>query len=250
MRRFQNTFLSRRVALGLSLIPMGMLAACMHGATRSASSARWRLIYRDDFRSGIEQWAIEAERGGSLAAANRVFDIDVPGGATIWFRQELHAPAMIEYRVRAISAGGRNDRVSDLNTFWMANDARAPGRIFDVERSGAFSEYDWLIGYYVGMGGNSNTTTRFRRYVGRPGDRPLLPQHDLRTRDVLVTPNREARIRIVTEQGRVQYFRDGLLIFSFDDPAPCVRGWFALRTTQNHMQVRDFRVYTIANDQS
>jgi hypothetical protein len=164
----------------------------------------------------------------------------------MWFKPELRAPLMIEYRVRAVSAGGRNDRVSDLNIFWMANDARAPGRIFDVARSGAFADYDWLRGYYVGMGGNSNTTTRFRRYVGRRGERPLLPENDRRTPDALLAPNREMTIRIVTLRGRVQYFRDGVLLFSFDDPEPYVRGWFALRTTQNHMQVRDFRVYSAA----
>jgi hypothetical protein len=57
----------------------------------------------------------------------------------MWFKPELRAPLMIEYRARAVSAGGRNDRVSDLNTFWMANDARAPGRIFDVTRGGSFA---------------------------------------------------------------------------------------------------------------
>jgi hypothetical protein len=248
--RMRSMAHSRGRATALALIAVAALGACAYRAVRTGTEppVQWRLIHRDDFRGGLERWTVEAERGGRFAAERGVFDIDAPGGATIWFKPELHAPAMIEYRVRAISAGGPNDRVSDLNTFWMANDARAPGQILRVTRGGAFAEYDWLTGYYVGMGGNSNTTTRFRRYVGRQGDRPLLPENDRRSADVLLTPNREMTIRIVTLAGRVQYFRDGVLIFSFDDPEPYVRGWFALRTTQNHMQVRDFRVYSAAPD--
>ena len=35
-------------------------------------------------------------------------------------------------------------------------------------RSGTFAEYNDLLTYYVGLGGNRNTTTRFRRYIGDP----------------------------------------------------------------------------------
>lgn len=66
--------------------------------------------------------------------------------------------------------GGKNDRISDLNQFWMAND---PNNYNLFTRNGVFEAYDSLQLYYVGMGGNSNTTTQLRKYRGN-GQRVLL----------------------------------------------------------------------------
>ncbi|MGH1559213.1 DUF6250 domain-containing protein [Caulobacter segnis] len=59
----------------------------------------------------------------------------------------------------------------------------------------AFADYDTLKTYYVGQGGNYNSSTRFRRYVGRAGDRPMLPQHDHAAADEMLTPNRWTTVR-------------------------------------------------------
>ena len=39
-----------------------------------------------------------------------------------------------------------------------------------------------------------------------------------------------------------QYWRDGKKIFEMTDPDPYTRGWFGIRTTKNHMQVRNLRM--------
>lgn len=91
------------------------------------------------------------------------------------------------------------------------------------------------------MGGNDNTTTRFRRYAG-DGTKPLLPEHDLREKRFLLEPNRTYRLRIVVRGGRTEFWRDGEAIFTFADPAPLAEGWFALRTVKSHLEIRDFRV--------
>jgi len=59
-----------------------------------------------------------------------------------------------------VSAGGPDDQVSDLNVFWMATnaDGSAPA---SRNREGQFTAYKDLRTYYVGLGGNRNTTTRF-----------------------------------------------------------------------------------------
>ena len=59
-----------------------------------------------------------------------VLNVDVPAGCTVWFRPELHGAVMIQYQARMVKAGGPNDRVSDLNAFWMATDARSPDDLF------------------------------------------------------------------------------------------------------------------------
>ena len=68
------------------------------------------------------------EQGGSVKFTSAGLEIDVPKGATVWFKPVLEGPVLIEYQATVISAGGKNDRVSDLNCFWMAQDARSPWR--------------------------------------------------------------------------------------------------------------------------
>jgi hypothetical protein len=180
-----------------------------------------------------------------LEASNGILHLDVPAGATFWFRPELRGPVLIQYETTMIQRGGPNDRVSDLNCFWMASDARSPQDLFAIRRSGKFADYNQLRTYYVGQGGNANTTTRFRRYIGDPELRPLLPEHDLSSTAVLLKANVPQKIQLVANRGRIQYYNDGKLIFDFQDAAPYTRGRFGLRTTFSHIEVRNFRVYRI-----
>ena len=206
---------------------------------------RGRRLHADDFRHGLAQWALEAEKPAQMTAQNGVLDIDTPAGLTLWFRPELTGPVMIEYEALAVSAGGANDRVSDLNAFWMARDADG-GSPLAKPRSGAFADYDTLKTYYVGQGGNANTSTRFRRYVGRPGERPLLPQHDHAAADEMLVPNRWQTVRLIADGGLIQYWNDERKLFELIDSQPYTRGWFGLRTTLSHLRVRRFRVYALA----
>jgi hypothetical protein len=111
-----------------------------------------------------------------------------------------------------------------------------------AKRTGALAEYDSLRLYYVGYGGNSNTTTRFRRYAGN-GERPLLPEHDLRTPATLLRGNVSYRLMLVAAGGRAQFVRDGELVFDYADSQPLARGWFGFRTVDSRIEIRRFRVW-------
>ena len=204
-----------------------------------------KLLYADSFTDGMNQWAAELEQPGVVEVKNGILHLDVPAGATVWFRPELRGPVTIQYEATLIRRGGPNDRVSDLNCFWMASDARSPRNLFATRRSGKFADYNQLRAYYAGQGGNTNTTTRFRRYFGDPELRPLRPEHDLASAEVLLKANVTQRIQLVADRGRIQYYNDGKLIFDFQDAAPYTRGHFGLRTTFSHMEVRNFRVYRL-----
>jgi hypothetical protein len=204
-----------------------------------------KLLYSDSFTGGMNQWVAELEKPGMVEAKNGILQLDVPAGATVWFRPELRGPVMIQYEATMVRRGGPNDRVSDLNCFWMAGDARSPQNLFATKRSGKFADYNQLRAYYVGQGGNTNTTTRFRRYIGDPELRPLLPEHDLASAEVLLKANVTQKIQLVANRGRIQYYNGGKLIFDFQDAAPYTRGRFGLRTTFSHIEVRDFRVYRL-----
>jgi Domain of unknown function (DUF6250) len=201
-------------------------------------------LHRDDFRSGLAQWQIEAQQPGKITARDGVLDIDVPAGVTLWFKAELRAPVIITFDATAVSQGGPNDRVSDLNCFWMARNRDGVAPVYAHTRSGEFADYNDLLTYYVGLGGNNNTTTRFRRYIGDLENRPLLPQHDLTAPDVLLRPNRKQSIKLVADGRSAEYWRDGRKLLSYVDPAPYTNGWFALRTVQSHLRIERLRIYS------
>jgi hypothetical protein len=124
----------------------------------------------------------------------------------------------------------------------MATDPRSPADFFAAGRTGKFADYDQLRTYYVGQGGNSNSTTRFRRYIGRQDLRPLLPEHDLKDPPLLLQPNVDQAIQLIASGSRIQYLRDGKMIFNFQDPDPYLHGYFGFRTTHSHIEFRRFRV--------
>lgn len=238
--------MNSRLRGGLALFLL--LAAPGAGAEPTTRFAPGELLYQDDF-SDASRWLVEQRPGGAVAAQLGALVIDDAGGCTVWFRPELAAPVIIAYEATVIDRGGAHSAgqqsVSDLNCFWMATDpAAADGSVLatTTKRTGAFADYDALQLYYVGYGGNTNTTTRFRRYDGT-GARPLLPAHDLQAPAYLLRANTVYHLMLVAAGGRAQFFRDGELIFDYADPQPLARGWFGFRTVHSHIEIRHFRVW-------
>ena len=197
-------------------------------------------VGRVSYTADLRHWKVEQMPGGTVTARDGALIIEDVGGCTVWFREKLSAWAEISYEVTVVDRGGPHDRVSDLNCFWMATDPKAPDAL-PASRSGKFSDYDSLLTYYVGYGGNNNTTTRFRRYDTTPA-RPLLAEHDLAEKKFLLVGNRTYRIRLVARDGVAEFWRDGEKVFSFRDPAPLTAGWFGFRTVKSHLEIRNFHV--------
>src|SRR5688572_24219487 len=126
-----------------------------------------KLIFEDSFDNHklCDQWIIEHSESKTNACSiiDGQLQLNTEGGITVWYKQKLKGNIVIEYDRIVIMDGASNDRLSDLNQFWMATDPQ--GRMF--QRKGGFREYDSLQMYYVGMGGNYNTTTRMRKYNGK-----------------------------------------------------------------------------------
>jgi rhamnogalacturonan endolyase len=199
------------------------------------------LLYKDDFDAGLDNWVAEAPAtaGSKVAVENKKLLIDVDGGATVWLNKKLFGNILIEYKRKVLAGTGKNDRLSDLNQFWMASDPQNENLF---TRTGIFSEYDSLQLYYVGFGGNTNTTTRFRKYTGN-GDRVLY--QDLTDKEHLLEPNKEYTIKIVVHKGLTKFFVDDKEFFSFLDPDPLQEGYFGFRTVQSRQEIDDFRVYKL-----
>ncbi len=126
-------------------------------------------------RRGLGQWVAELQDGGTVTASHGVLEIDVPSGATVWFKQRLEGPYAIEYTATPVSEGGVNDRVSDLD-FWNAVDVRSPDDLFATPRGGALAEYDYLKTYYVGYGSGPHRALPDRGLPGVAAVQPLLKE--------------------------------------------------------------------------
>jgi hypothetical protein len=228
---------SSRTFVSSLLAALALLAGC--------AGPRATLIHQDDFRDGLGQWQIEAERPATVTANDGVLDIDTPAGITLWFKPKLSGPVRIEFEATAVSAGGPHDQVSDLNVFWMAANPDGREPVYARRRSGRFAEYNDLHTYYVGLGGNRNSTTRFRRYIGDPEVRPLRPEHDLSSPSALLVPNKKQTITLIADRHTIEYRRDGEPLFRFNDAAPYTQGWFALRSTWSHLRIENLRIHSL-----
>lgn len=145
--------------------------------------------------------------------------------------------------------GGANDRLSDLNCFWMAQDPQNVNNLFARSdwRNGIFSRYYSLKLYYVGFGGNNNTTSRFRKYDGdyeafQSGKvRPDIIK-EYTDADHLLKPNTWYQVRIEMKGNRMTYSLNGKKLFDFTDNTPYRSGYFGYRTVQSHQLITDLQI--------
>ena len=195
-------------------------------------------------------WVIEKVSDQTIVEIkDSVLEVTATNGITLWLDQEIESPAKIEFEAKVIHHNGKFDRVSDLNCFWMANDPQHPNDFFarSTWRHGTFGNYYSLSQYYVGYGGNNNSTTRFRKYDGnfdafaKEKIRPKVIQ-EFTDAENLITPNHWYKIQITTIDNLVKYQIDDRLLIEFNDENPYTKGYFGLRTVKNHIQYKNVKV--------
>jgi hypothetical protein len=204
---------------------LGMLAL-------DASSAT---VFSDDFqRFDPQSWAVESEAGDAsrtVRTASRALVLDASRGLTVWLRKQLIGHYEISF-TRTILGDGR---LSDMNFFW---EAQLPA---GFTQSGKLEDYDKLRLFYAGVGGNTNSTTRFRYYDGS-GERKLLQEYT--APEYLLKANHPYRIRIVVDAQGTRLFVDDRQYFSAPGPQ-AGGGYFGLRTTQSRQKIENFSVRRI-----
>ena len=218
-----------------------LLLLCAANADAQNSSRTGSLLFKDDFSDTLNtvNWFIEKQRSDSeiIAVKNGKLLIDTYNGTTIWYKKKLSGNIRITYKRKVIIDGGRNDRLSDLNQFWMATDPK--GNMFT--RHGGFAEYDSLNMYYAGMGGNYNKTTRFRKY--RSGDKKIITEYTDSLH--LLEPNKEYFIEITIKEGIIKFLVDGIVFFTWKDPQPFTEGYFGIRSTRSRQEVDEVKIYQL-----
>lgn len=184
------------------------------------------------------RWTVESESPDySVTFVDGACEIVSPKGLTLWYNEKLSGDITIEYDA-IVYDEQEGDRLSDLNCFWMATDPESE-TVFDrmSQRNGIFKNQAQLSLYYVGYGGNHNSTTRFRRYDGNPNPAILSEYSDAAH---LLKPNHWYHIKIVSIGNIVQYWIDGEMLFELDDPQPHKEGWFGFRTTLSRTAIKNF----------
>jgi rhamnogalacturonan endolyase len=201
------------------------------------------LIYRDDFLKPFNSklWIAEIEpkpeSNSTVYTQNSALILDTRAGVTVWFNKILQGNIRIEYDRKVLVDSGKNDRLSDCNVFWMA---QPPVNLFS--RNGKFESYDDLQLYYVGMGGNSNSTTRFRKYES-VGKKPIIKEYLDSAH--LLKANRNYHFVILVNKGATSYWVNGECYFNYTDPSPLLSGYFGFRSTWSRQAIRNFRVYKL-----
>jgi rhamnogalacturonan endolyase len=200
------------------------------------------LLFQDAFtKMHSEQWIIETQKAmpAKVFVEAGYLIIDAEKDATVWLNKKLIGNLLIDFYRKVIMENGLHDRLSDLNFFWMAGDPKN-SNLFT--RKGLFREYDSLLLYYAGIGGNDNTTTRFRKYKGN-GEKSILSEYTDAAH--LLQPNTEYHFQIIVKDGLTQCWVDDQLYFSYQDPDPIHEGYFGFRTTKSRQSVSKLKIYQI-----
>lgn len=202
-----------------------------------------------DAKNFKRYWHVESESPDyKVSFSGDTLEITAPKGLTLWRNEKMKGNTVIEYDATICDDGKPGDRLSDLNCFWMASDPKFPDNLRKREnwRNGVFLNCYSLQLYYLGYGGNHNTTTRFRRYDGNEkgvSDETARPKIIKEYNDPahLLTPGKWYHVKIVNNNGRVQYFINGERLVDFFDPSPLTEGWFGFRTTAARARITNFK---------
>ncbi|GGB18052.1 right-handed parallel beta-helix repeat-containing protein [Puia dinghuensis] len=207
--------------------------------TPSAAPNSAALLFADDFTQPLDPhtWIaeIEPKTPSTVYTHNSALILDTKGGVTVWLNKKLSGNIQIDFDRKILVDTGHNDRLSDCNQFWMATD---PHNDNLFTRSGKLADYENLQLYYVGMGGNTNKTTRFRKYSG--GARTLIAEYLDPTH--LLQPNQTYHIRITTHNGTTNFLVNDQPWFTYTDPSPLITGYFGFRSTWSRQEIKNFTV--------
>lgn len=234
----------KRIAASLlSLTFLLILSGC--NTNQNERIQKGKLLFSDDFSEGLnpDNWVVEMDSTpkSRVYVENGALIADTEGGVTIWYKHELEGNYLIEYERTVVMEEGVNDRLSDLNQFWSASDPNNPNLF---TRTGKFEEYHELSQYYIGVGGNYNSTTRFRKYDGA-GERIIIGEKN--EAPYLLEANIPYKVQILVKDGLVRFRMNDTDFFEYQDPNPLTKGYFGFRSTWSRHKIDHIHIYQLNN---
>ncbi len=204
-------------------------------------------------KSFAKYWRVESESPDyQVRFLGDTCELVAPKGLTLWRKEKMTGNTIVEYDAQVVvEEGHKEDRLSDLNCFWMASDPQARDLWKRASwRSGIFLRCYTLQMYYLGFGGNWNKTTRFRRYDGNEQgvedatQRPAILK-EYTDEPHLLKANHWYHVKIESRNGRTRFYLDGELLVDYLDPTPLQEGWFGFRTTLSRTRITNFQHHSI-----
>lgn len=241
MNFYQILVLKMKIVHNLSILLLVLIIGIFSSCTRQ-NTVKNR-IFTEDFHGilNAKKWIAEIEPlpNSRVFTQDNKLVLDTKGGVTVWYNQGLTGNYEILFKRKVVVANGKNDRLSDLNVFWLA---QSPDNSNLFTRTGKFEDYDSLNMYYVGMGGNTNATTRFRKYEANVQRKLLAEKNEAK---YLLKPNHEYQIKIVVKDKTTSFWVDGEMIFQATDEYFPSQSYFGFRSTYSHQEIWDFKVVRI-----
>jgi len=202
-----------------------------------------KLIFSDEFNDPPDKnlWIAEIapQPDSRVYSSTGKLILDTKGGVTVWLNKKLSGNIRIEFTRKVLIDTGKNDRLSDLNTFWMASDPKNKNLF---TRDGILESYDSLQLYYAGIGGNTNSTTRFRKYEGN-GERTLLKEY--KDSAHLLKANKTYSVVIEVKDKLIRYSVNKEVFFEYNDPFVLKEGYFGFRSTKSRQSIDYIKVYQL-----
>lgn len=233
---------------------VSLMASCSSGKTGNNNESTEDQA-AEEYVSGLNQedfdkyWMVESESPDyKVTFRGDTVEIVSPKGLTLWRKEAFTTPVTIEYDACVVTESP-DDRLSDLNCFWMASDPHVAGGDIATrlqERQGVFLNCYALQLYYMGYGGNHNSTTRFRRYDGNeegitdPEKRPAILVEYTDSAHLL-QPDHWYHVKLENVADSVRYYIDGEKLVDFVDPQPLKEGYFGFRTTLSRTRITNFQ---------
>ncbi len=226
---------------------------CLFLLTLNAQAANISALNSCQFN---KYWSVESESPNyKITFRGDTIELVSPKGLTLWRKEKMNGVTSIEYDACVMDERKQGDRLSDLNCFWMASDPQYPNNLWKRKswRNGTFANYYSLQLYYLGYGGNKNSTTRFRRYNGdergikNKSFQPAILR-EYTDSGHLLKPNYWYHIKIVSRGNKISYYMNGKRLVDFRDVNPLTSGWFGFRTTLSRTRITNFSYNCIQPD--
>lgn len=204
----------------------------------SLSQHQYLLSWEEDNQGNELRWRVEQEKPEQtqLVTDDHSLQIDTAAGLTLWLDKPLSGSYRISFSREVLTEGLPNDRLSDVNMFWAARDPLNPDLF---TRQGELSSYNSLKLFYAGIGGNWNTTSRFRYYDGL-GERHLLTEYTSADRLLRAGHPYQMVVEVADRQTRLLVDDEEWFTAAYETPPDS--GYFGFRTVWSRQIIRDFRL--------
>jgi len=200
------------------------------------------VVFEDSFES-LDNWISESNGAIELEKSTLTWDCfgkkgDRLGQGTLWCKQYFEGPTITECHVVSLEGA------DNINFFYYAEE-KTKGLLKTSDmRDGSYKQYHDLQNYIVTylLSDLPQWRIRFRKcpgfnlisesYVDLPKEKGI--RHKVTT--------------IIEKSGLISFYRDDVLLHSYQDSSPYLKGYHGLRTWNSKIQYSDFRVFSILQD--